>query len=107
MSKITKKNQSLFINTMESELLKMGAVPFISDPLQFDLKTKYGILWIKIDNDPSELYTVNTRFLSTENLPDFENVNSWSGKWNHHFRKEYRPMEVVSAMVQNFKFILN
>ena len=107
MSKITKKNQSLFINKMESELLKMGAVPFISDPLQFDLNTKYGVLWLRVDNDNSICYSVFGRFISTENLPDFENVNTWSGKWNHHKSGEIRPLDVVSEIVQNFKFILN
>lgn len=108
MKNISKKNQSVFINQMKEELLKMGAVTFISDPLQFDLKTKkYGVLWLRIDEDQSVLYTVYGRFLSTKNLPDFENVNTWSGKWNHHLSGENHPFAAVSEVVQNIKLILN
>lgn len=106
MSNMSKKNQNQFVAKMQNELLKIGAVPFISDALQFDLNTKkYGVLWLRIDNDNSCLFSVFGRFLSTENLPDLPNVNLWSGKFNHHLTG---PIDnVVNEVIFNIKSILN
>jgi hypothetical protein len=106
MNHITKKQQNEFCKKMQNELQKIGAVPFISDALQFDLKTKkYGILWLRIDNDNSCLFSVYGRFIDTENLPDLPNVNSCSGKFNHHLSGT--PEKVVNEIINNIKSIFN
>jgi hypothetical protein len=106
MKQIPKKQQNEFCKKMQNELQKIGAVPFVSDALQFDLKTKkHGILWLRIDNDSSCLFSVFGRFLNTDNLPDLPSVNSYSGKFNHHLSGS--PENVVNEIVNSIKSILN
>lgn len=107
MKNIPKNNQKIFIEEMEKSLLQIGAVPFISDKLQFDLNTKHGVLWIRIDHDQTVCYSVYARFVSTENLPDLPNVNTWSGKFNHHLNESLTPKEASSIIVNQFKTLLN
>jgi len=87
----------------------MGAVPFISDPLQFDIKTKkHGILWLRVDDDNKSCYSVFARFVDPSMAPiELDGLNTWSGKWNHHLSGENHPFNAVSEVVQNLKFILN
>jgi hypothetical protein len=108
MSNISKKNQNIFIEKMKDELLKIGAIACISDSMQFDLKTKYGVLLIRIDTDNSILYTVYGRFIEVEKAPVhlFDNINSYSGKWNHHLTENY-PVNAVNEIINNYKFLIN
>jgi hypothetical protein len=108
MKKITKKNQSIFINEMEIGILKMGAVPFISDKLQFDLKTKYGILWVRIDDDNETCYSVFARFVDISSAPmHLSGINSFSGKWNHHYTSEGSPKLKTQLLLQRIETLLN
>ena len=106
MSKILKKYQKEFVKKMQIELKKIGAIAFISDNLQFDLNTKkYGVLWLRIDNDSSYCFSLFAKFVSTEKLPELPNVNSWSGKFNHHLSGCVD--EVINEIILNIKSILN
>jgi hypothetical protein len=108
MKKISSKNQKIFIDTMKQELIKIKAEPFISDPLQFDLKTKYGILWLRIDTDQSSCFSVFGRFVEVSKVKYnlFDNINSYSGKWNHHLIEE-NPKNAVNQIINNYKFLIN
>lgn len=103
--KITKKQNNSFIELMKKELIKMGAVPFISDELQFDLKTKFGVLWLTIDYDNESCYSIYGRFVDTSNLPDSDLVNSWSGKFNHHITGQCG--EVVEQIKNSINYVVN
>lgn len=104
--KITKKESLSFVKNMTEELIKINAVPFISDSLQFDLKTKFGILWIRIDEDNHSCFTVYARFVDVKKMPkNVINVNSHSGKYNHHISGNVDG--VVRSIILDFKNLLN
>lgn len=105
--KIPLKNQKIFIDKMKAELIKINAEPFISDPLQFDLKTKYGIYWIRIDYDQSLVYSVFGRFVNPDLAPlDFDGINYFSGKWNHHLSGEGKPEKKAEIIMERIKYLL-
>ena len=107
MKKISSKNQKIFIDTMKQELIKIKAEPFISDPLQFDLKTKYGIYWIRVDYDQTLVYSIFGRFVSPELAPlDFDGINYFSGKWNHHLGPEGKPETKAQIIIDRIKILL-
>lgn len=102
--KNSKKNQAAFIETMQQELNKLCAVPFISDTLQFDLETKFGPLWLRVDNDNYTCYSVYGRFIEPQRVTADINFNSFSGKWNFH--KSGDVGSVVQEIVQTIKTVL-
>lgn len=97
-----------FSKVMQKELINLGAEPFISDKYQFDLNTKYGILWIRIDLDESDLYTVFSRFVDVETIPKhIQGVNTWSGKYNFHLSKKHNTVnEAVNYIFNNLKELI-
>lgn len=105
MKNILKKESVCFVQKMEKSLLELGAVPFVSDKLQFDLKTKYGVLWLRIDTDNKSCYTVYARFVDVEKIKDLDFCNTYSGKWNHHLSGNVDG--VVRSIVQDFKSVIN
>lgn len=108
MKVISKKNQSVFIEEVKSGLLNVGAVPFVSDSLQFDLETKYGVLWIRIDEDQKYCYTVFTRFIDPSTAPMHLNgINSFSGKWNQHLGTEGSPKVKAQIVIDTINQVLN
>lgn len=108
MKNISKKNQSIFIETMKNELLKIGAVPFISDCLQFDLNTKYGVLWLRVDEDNQSCYSVFSRFVDPSTAPiHLDGLNTWSGKWNHHYTSEGSPKLKTILLCERIQNLLN
>ena len=108
MAKISLKNQKIFIDLMKSELIKIKAIPFISDSLQFDLKTKYGIYWVRVDYDQNICYSVFGRFVNPELAPlDFDGINYFSGKWNHHLGPEGNPKIKAQIIIDRIKYLLN
>lgn len=108
MKSISKKNESIFIEVMKSFLIAAGAVPFISDSSQFDLDTKYGVLWIRIDEDQKHCYTVFTRFVDPSTAPiHLDGINSFSGKWNQHLGPEGNPKAKAIIIMDRIKQVLN
>ena len=103
--KITKKQSISFVQKMKKELQNIGAVPFISDELQFDLKTKYGILWLRIDDNNESCFSVFSRFVNKEKIPNIEGINSYSGKFNHHLTGKVD--SVVFSVISNINFVIN
>ena len=105
--KVSKKNQSIFIETMKKELLKIGAIPYLSDPLQFDLNTKFGVLWIRIDYDQNICYSVFSRFIEVSTAPiHLDGINNFSGKWNHFLGPEGEPMTKAAIILDRIKNLL-
>lgn len=102
--KNSKKNQVAFVETMQHELNKLGAIPFISDPLQFDLETKFGTLWLRVDSDNDTCYTVFGRFIEPKRVTANIHFNRYSGKWNFH--KSGNVLLVVNEIVETIKIVL-
>lgn len=102
---ITKKQSLNFIKLMQKELIKIGADPFISDNLQFDLNTNFGVLWLRIDEDNKTCFTLYSRFLEPEKAPKLDFINGYSGKFNHHLTGEVKA--VVASIISNINFVIN
>jgi len=103
MKKISKKNESIFIDEMKKGLLNIGAVASVSDPLKFDFVTKYGNIYIRIDKDQDVCYSVFCRFLDVQSTPIHVGANLFSGKWNHHFSPEGSPKLKAEFIINKIK----
>jgi hypothetical protein len=58
------------------------------------INTKLGLLNISLHNDISEIYSIFTRFDSTDLIKDLPNVNTYSGKWNFHYTSEITILDI-------------
>ena len=93
---------------MLDELNKIGAEPFLSDKMQFDLQTKYGVLWLRVDYDNSICYSVFGRFVDPSTAPiHLDGINTFSGKWNHHYSPEGSPKLKAGLIIDRIKNLLN
>jgi hypothetical protein len=104
--KISKKDSVAFVSKTQISLTGLGAIAFISDPLKFDLETKFGTLYLRIDEDNGVCFSLYGRFIDVEKVTEDIGHNSWSGKWNFHKSLNGTVKNVVDEILVNIKSIL-
>jgi len=85
MKKITKKEMKTFYNDTLNLIKSFGAVEsnyYLSNG--YEINTRLGKLYIKIDNEPSSVFTVFARFEDVEKASKMLPCNPYSGKYNFH-----------------------
>ena len=115
MKKVTPKQSETFVHLMTKELIKLGATPFINesnivDRLEFNLETKGGNLWLRVDTDNEWNYTLFGRFDDVERAKNnitrgLYCLNEYSGKWNHHLIPQ-NPQNAVYDLIEEIKQLL-
>ena len=85
--------QLKLLNGMKEIAIEKGAVPTPNGSYQFQMQTCVGLLRLSF-SDGHSLASVFGRFDEPERAVELigrNNMNTYSGKWNHHWGKEDDP----------------
>lgn len=109
MKLITKNQSESFATGLRNSLILLGAIPTENQTSYIPLKllTIVGTLFINIDIDNKNCYTVFTRFEDVDQAKVIFDCNPYTGKWNFHITSD-TPLEaidiILSAIEQTQKF---
>jgi hypothetical protein len=96
---MTTKDRAKLIQRLERLLAALNAAPTPYQCYAFTLDTPLGELGVTFDNGAGKLFSIFCRFakpkLAAQRFPG--EVNSTSGKWNHHYGKGYTVESIVSV----------
>lgn len=104
MKKQTKKQLQDFNNEVIEILEFYGATKLNENTYTMN-SDKIGLLTITLENEPSKIYTIYSRFEDTEKAIKYFNVRPYNGKINSH---EYRPepcLWFIDSLLDNYNQI--
>jgi len=107
MRTITKINSDKFVQRMNNELVKLGAIKVDNTLLQshfYELPTRGGKLYVRVDEENKYCFTVFTRFEDVEKAKtlNLRRMNEHSGKFNFHLGY-LQPKQAIDEILYDLK----
>jgi hypothetical protein len=108
-TRYTRTQNRLFMNSLTKKIIKLGAIPNTTEWLKeypFTLQTQGGLLYLKVDDQNDNLYTLWAQFQDIDKAKEVGILpqSKMNAKMNFHIVKNYK--DAIKEIIEDLTRIL-